>query len=872
VRVSQGGSKKSHTKERLCAVGAFRLYFFSRKGKFRVSHPLLEVERLVARGPPDEAHVHFRGGWVLVLKSRLVDDLVHAMRRSLAEYVFTMVPAVEGAPGRLRDLGELEERPLGSFAETYRAVCNYLQVPFRPDVHWDLSNLFPANGLTALDMREFEHLSPQDFQALVQALALNANHFTALKVKNFRLNAEQVQQLADCVAHNTRLERIVLVANGQPGRDGGLVPLADALSRHVRQLSLRRLNVGSNALDERGLRAFGRLLAAPRGAPDDALPLESLKLKRAACPSRGWAAFFADLRTNARLATSLRKLDLSHNHLGDEASPALAGLVQELRFPALRHLDVSYSGLAPEVLFEALAANCPNLSHLNLAGNRFSSFGRHQHLASFLQTAAHLQSLNLSDMGLTVDVVKLIFKSVTANLVMPPLALNLSRNRLGPLAANLLASLAGELLNIETLDLTECDLTDEGVAYLAEGLQRNRCIRSLKIGRNFAPPRSTSSKQLRQLRRQSVAAILALLDSDCPIVALALEGDARSENQLRGELSPLLLALGSNERLTSLDISGQGIGNSGAALLGKALQVNCALRRLWIDENHISLQGFQALALALSRNETLYYLPTPVLDISRSLQGLSDSEQRKLLRAVSDIERALYLNVDKEGLLAGMPNAAVPLATSTSGPVGGNEASLKVPERISFRRSLNITRDYASLAGVQAELERQDALAAALAPRSARSPGPSPPSRSANAPSSRATQVQLRADAELPRPAPAPVAAAAAAHHSSAAAAAEQWAAALERAQREGRRRRKKQLPTLRPGQRLPHRPDAGVMGIDSPAEGWEVSSPSLEPPSPVRSTSSQGSSSSRSSVATPLPSPAPQPRVPDSRRSDPQY
>ena len=40
-----------------------------------------------------------------------------------------------------------------------------------------------------------------------------------------------------------------------------------------------------------------------------------------------------------------------------------------------------------------------------------------------------------------------------------------------------------------------------------------------------------------------------------------------------------------------LDISGNGMGDVGARLLAKALQINTRLRKIMLDRNNISLQG-----------------------------------------------------------------------------------------------------------------------------------------------------------------------------------------------------------------------------------------------------------------------------------------
>ena len=156
------------------------------------------------------------------------------------------------------------------------------------------------------------------------------------------------------------------------------------------------------------------------------------------------------------------------------------------------------------------------------------------------------------------------------------------------------------------------------------------------------------------------------------------------------------LALGSNETLASLDISGHGFGNFGAAILCKSLQVNCVLKRLWMDENSVTVQGarhpvaaavcarviaclththththkhthtltpngnvcsaesaqtwltaspgLQMLALALERNDSLHFLPTPILDIAAALKAGDDP--KALTKAMLDIERAIFVNLE----------------------------------------------------------------------------------------------------------------------------------------------------------------------------------------------------------------------------------
>jgi Ran GTPase-activating protein (RanGAP) involved in mRNA processing and transport len=58
-------------------------------------------------------------------------------------------------------------------------------------------------------------------------------------------------------------------------------------------------------------------------------------------------------------------------------------------------------------------------------------------------------------------------------------------------------------------------------------------------------------------------------------------------------LIPLIDAIGTNDSITHLDISGNNIGNKGAMALAKAIQTNQTLTHLVWDENGTTLTGFQ---------------------------------------------------------------------------------------------------------------------------------------------------------------------------------------------------------------------------------------------------------------------------------------
>ena len=60
--------------------------------------------------------------------------------------------------------------------------------------------------------------------------------------------------------------------------------------------------------------------------------------------------------------------------------------------------------------------------------------------------------------------------------------------------------------------------------------------------------------------------------------------------KLKSEINNVINALGSNQSLQTLDITGNLMGDVGARLLAKALQINTRLRTINLDRNGISLQ------------------------------------------------------------------------------------------------------------------------------------------------------------------------------------------------------------------------------------------------------------------------------------------
>lgn len=124
-------------------------------------------------------------------------------------------------------------------------------------------------------------------------------------------------------------------------------------------------------------------------------------------------------------------------------------------------------------------------------------------------------------------------------------------------------------------------------------------------------------------------ALVALIQKDdFPLVELVL-----SENKLKHDIHDFINALGSNQHLQRLDISGNLIGDIGARLLAKALQINSKLRTILLDRNNVTLQGFSDIVYALESNHAMRNIPFPIFDVAPCMKqhpDRTDAVMRKM--------------------------------------------------------------------------------------------------------------------------------------------------------------------------------------------------------------------------------------------------
>lgn len=166
---------------------------------------------------------------------------------------------------------------------------------------------------------------------------------------------------------------------------------------------------------------------------------------------------------------------------------------------------------------------------------------------------------------------------------------------------------------------------DVDLANVVLAISKNKSLKHLSMGRNML-----NMKQ-KHIATIMDAVVQILQDDECLLQSLIIP-DCR----LKGDLHNLLNALGDNKCLETIDISGNLIGDSGARLLAKALQINTKLKTIIYDRNNITLQGYHDIAYALESNRTVQYMPFPLYDVMPCMKASAERTDL-IMRKIQDL-------------------------------------------------------------------------------------------------------------------------------------------------------------------------------------------------------------------------------------------
>ncbi|XP_048814678.1 capping protein, Arp2/3 and myosin-I linker protein 2 isoform X3 [Lagopus muta] len=529
----------------------------------------------------------------------------------------------------LEEMLQSNQGPCGGFSETYAALCDYNGFVFREEIQWDVDNIYHGQDCREFNLLDFSHLESRDVALSVAALSFNL-WFTKLSCKDFRLNQEIAEQLLYMLSKSVMLEELVLENSGLRGDFAQR--MAQALSRHPESV-LHTINLAGNQLEDRGIIAFSRLFQErPRG-------LQSLNLARTMLTAKaGMSALCQALAANEAISSSLRHMDLSGNpgSLAMEDTSSLQSLLG--RCSSLTHLSLAATDCSLDTLFGALVHGCcASLVHLDLSKNVYS----HRRVKTispsvkqFFSQACALRHISMAGTKLPPDAVRAMLQGLAYNSHISDLHLDLSSCELRSAGAQVIQDLIPDATAISDLDLSDNGF-DSDMVTLVLSIGRSKSIRHVSLGKNF----NIKSKDglLDVLHR----IVQLTQEDDCPLQSLSV-----AESRLKLGTNVLLSALGSNTSLTTLDISGNAMGDTGAKMLAKALQINTKLRTVVWDRNNTTALGLLEVAQALERNYTLKSMPLPMSDVAQAYR----SNPERTEEAVHKLQSCLARNQTRRAL------------------------------------------------------------------------------------------------------------------------------------------------------------------------------------------------------------------------------
>uniref|UniRef100_A0A8C2X913 Capping protein regulator and myosin 1 linker 1 n=1 Tax=Cyclopterus lumpus TaxID=8103 RepID=A0A8C2X913_CYCLU len=554
-----------------------------------VEHSLnyLEIQGIACNKPTQLFIEYERGSFSLKLLST---EEVNEVVAHIGNCLLRICPGLHNVikklcmepPDRLISLQTLWENnkpaepgPCGGFSQMYRCVCDWLGLPYKEEVQWDVDTIYLTQDTRELNLQDFSHLENRDLVAIIAVLEFN-QWFTKLSTKDYKLSADVCEQILRVVSRSSRLEELVLDNAGL--KTDFAQKLAAALA-HNPSSGLTTINLANNPLEDRGISSLGAQFARLRKG------LKHLNFSKTSLSPKGVNSLCQSLSANPSIPSSLVHLDLSGNVLRDDMQHFYHFLGQP---NSLATLDLSNTDCSLDQVCSALLrGSVEHLSVLNVSkrkGKEVPPSFKH-----FFSSVMSLSSINVSGTKLPPEAVKALLLGLASNVNLKEVSLDLSCCELRSGGSQILEGCIAEIPNISSLDISDNGL-DTDLSTLLVWLAKNRSIRHLSLGKNF---NNIKSKNLAPVLDSLVHMIQ---EEESPLTSLSL-----ADSRLKSDLTIVLNALGSNSSLTRLDISGNAMGDMGAKMLAKALQINSKLRTVIWDRNNTSPQGLQDVAAALEK-------------------------------------------------------------------------------------------------------------------------------------------------------------------------------------------------------------------------------------------------------------------------------
>ncbi|KAL3859724.1 hypothetical protein ACJMK2_009925 [Sinanodonta woodiana] len=533
-------------------------------------------------------------------------------------------------PERLRLMNDMvqniekkEMGPCGNFSVMYTCMCDYYNLPYREEVSWDVDTIYLSQDSRELCLRDFDHLNSKDLVPIVAALEHNP-WFTSLNASNVYLVPEVSAEILRVMKKNAVIEELLLCNTGITTEF--ITKLATAILSNS-DTQLHKIDVSNNVVDEKCLvHLVGSLKS--RGRCFTYLDLSRTKLS-----TKGLNRVAEIMSQSPNVFSGLQVLKLAE--LSSGKSEDLQALYSFLAQPMnITHLDVSGTECALDQLIVPLQRGCSmTMSHLYLARTTFTNKKLKDAQVppswkQFFSMVMNLKHLDMSGVKMPAEALKELLLGLGSNRNLSGLHLNISGLDLTNQAFQYLQNCLSAVTTIYSLDVSNISLNETDLCTLLSCIGQNKEIKHLYIGRLI------NNMKPKNLNTVLEGLVHLIQDEDSSLESLSL-----ADSKLKTSMNMIINSLGSNTSLTEIDISGNQMGDLGARMLAKALQINNKLKVINWDNNNTTAQGFEDIAAALEKNYTVKKMPIPVRDASAALKQPERTEA-----ALQKIESLLQRN------------------------------------------------------------------------------------------------------------------------------------------------------------------------------------------------------------------------------------
>ncbi|CAL1543968.1 unnamed protein product [Lymnaea stagnalis] len=520
----------------------------------------------------------------------------------------------------IRGIEKKDSGPCGGFTTMYQCTCDYQGLPYREEVAWDVDTIYLSHDCRELRLQDFDHLSGKDLIPIIGALEHNS-WFKRINASNVKLTVEACSELIKVMKRNSVIEDVNLSATGIKLEFVQKFALA-IISNSGSQLN--SLDLSNNLLDDKAIQhLLGAITKLPCG-------LTYFDISKTGITTKCLNKVAEVLAQSPNVLPTLTTLKLNDNGLKGEEFPALYNFLAQPN--VITHLDLSFTDCALDSLCDPLLRGCPNLAILKASRTVFTHKKTKdviipQSWKQLFASSCCLEHVDFSYCKLPSEAVKELLLGLSSNRGLKDLCLDISNNELGSPGASVITCCIASVSAIKSLDVSNNGFDADLKAMFVE-LAKNTHLKSLSVGRNFSNIKPKAMTEV-------MNALALLLQEENSV----LESLSLAESKLKADTTYVINALGSNNALQEIDISGNAIGDLGARMLAKALLINSKLRTVVWDKNNVSTFGFEDVAEALQRNVTLKKMPYPINDAAQALRLYPERTEAALQKIESCLQR-----------------------------------------------------------------------------------------------------------------------------------------------------------------------------------------------------------------------------------------